>query len=304
MRLPCGLRGQVFQKPLRYAIFLPIPMNLQEFQQQLRTTGRYETPAGLSRSVPARGGFLASARFHLGVAERAISGGCKAWRGRYNFTVWARDSLTVLQSVERLGGSVVCEGFAPRAAHAGPVVYVANHMSMLETMVLPCLLTSFSPVAIVLKSDLMHYPFFGLLCRAITPIVVSRTNVRADLQAVMEQGCAKLAAGSSVLLFPQGTRMAVFQPRRFNSMGTKLAQAAGVPLVPIALKTNFVGLGWPIKDLGPIDPAQTVRFAAGPLLAPDIPSRALHQQSLAFIIDRFRVWGVPVEKEKEPQNIE
>ena len=269
-------------------------MNLQEFQLQLRTTGGYETPAGVRPSAPARGGFFASARFHLGVAERAVSGGCKAWRGRYNFDVWARDSLTVLQSVERLGGRVVCEGFAPRAACAGPVVYVANHMSMLETMLLPCLLTSFSPVAIVLKVDLLHYPFFGALCRAIAPIVVSRSNVRADLQAVLEQGQAKLAAGASVLLFPQGTRMAEFHPRRFNSMGTKLAQAAGVPLVPIALQTDFVGLGRVIKDLGPIQPARTVRFAAGPLLTPDTPSRVLHQQCLAFITGRFREWGVPV----------
>ena len=283
-------------------LFLPgkfiMRMTLQDFHLQLRTTGAYETPVEMRRAEPARGGFMDSARFHLSVAERAISGGCKAWRGRYNYTVWARDSLTVLQSAEQLGGSVVCEGFAPRVAHAGPVVYVANHMSMLETMVLPCVLTAFSPVAIVLKSDLMHYPFFGALCRAIAPIVVSRTNVRADLQAVLEQGCAKLASGSSVLLFPQGTRMSVFQPRRFNSMGTKLAQAAGVPLVPIALQTDFVGLGRLIKDLGPINPSRTVRFSAGPLLLPETPAKVLHQQCLTFITDRFRAWGVPVEEEQ------
>ena len=275
-------------------------MTFQNFQQQLRATGQYETEKDARSSVSARTGFFPSARFHLGVAERAISGGCKAWVGRYNFDVWARDSYTVLQSVEKLGGQVVCEGFAPRAACAKPVVYVANHMSMLETMVMPCLLTSFTPVAIVLKSDLMHYPFFGSLCRVIEPIVVSRTNVRADLQAVLDQGRAKLAAGRSVLLFPQGTRMSVFQPRRFNSMGTKLAQAAGVPLVPIALKTNFVGLGRWIKDLGPIDPTQTVRFSAGPLLSPETSSRVLHQQCLDFITGRFRAWGVPMEEGSQP----
>jgi 1-acyl-sn-glycerol-3-phosphate acyltransferase len=280
-------------------------MTLQEFQRQLRTTGRYETPRGLCPTTSGCAGFLASARFHGAVAARAISGGCKAWVGRYNYTVWAQDSLVVLQAVERLGGTVVCEGFAPRAACPGPVVYVANHMSMLETMLLPCVLTPFSPVAIVLKDSLLRYPFFGSLCRAIAPIVVSRTNVRADLQAVLEQGRAKLAAGSSVLLFPQGTRMAVFNPRKFNSMGAKLAHAAGVPLVPIALQTDFVGLGRWIKDLGPIDPSRTVRFAAGPLLTPELPPRVLHQQSLAFITGRFREWSVPVmDTGTEPQNQE
>jgi len=283
--------------------YLCLAMTLQEFQQQLRSDGQYETPAG--RNTASGGGFCASARFHGTVAAQAISGGCKAWFGRYNFDVWAQDSLVVLQAVEQLGGRVVCEGFAPRAAMRGPVVYIANHMSMLETMLLPCVLTPFSPVAIVLKDSLLRYPFFGSLCRTIAPIVVSRTNVRADLQAVVEQGRAKLAAGSSVLLFPQGTRMAVFNPRKFNSMGAKLAHAAGVPLVPIALQTDFVGLGRWIKDLGPIDPSRTVRFAAGPLLTPELPPRELHQQSLAFITGRFREWGVPmVEAGTEAQNIE
>jgi 1-acyl-sn-glycerol-3-phosphate acyltransferase len=239
---------------------------------------------------------VASARFHWAVTDRAVSGGCKAWRGRYNYDVWAQDSFSLLQMVERLGGSVVCEGFAARAAHAGPVVYVANHMSMLETMLLPCVLTPFSPVVIVLKDSLLRYPFFGALCRAIRPIVVSRTNVRADLQAVLEQGKEKLASGASVLLFPQGTRMEVFEPRRFNSMGTKLAQAAGVPLVPIALRTDFVGIGRWIKDLGGVIPAHTVRFAAGPCLAPEQPARLLHQHCLTFIAGRFREWGVPFQE--------
>ena len=35
----------------------------------------------------------------------------------------------------------------------------------------------------------------------------------------------RLAGGSSVLLFPQGTRQAVFEARRFNSLGAKLADA-------------------------------------------------------------------------------
>ncbi len=275
--------------------YLCLAMTLQEFQQQLRSDGQYETPAG--RNTASGGGFCASARFHGTVAAQAISGGCKAWFGRYNFDVWAQDSLVVLQAVEQLGGRVVCEGFAPRAAMRGPVVYIANHMSMLETMLLPCLLTSFSPVAIVLKDSLLHYPFFGSLCRAIAPIVVSRRNVRADLQAVLDQGCAKLAAGSSVLLFPQGTRMTVFNPRRLNSMGAKLAQAARVPLVPIALQTDFIGIGRWIRDLGPVDPSRPVRFAAGAPLSPDQPARVLHQQCLSFLADRFRAWGVPMEED-------
>ena len=280
-----------------YTFLPPSPMTVQKLQQQLRTTGRYETPACLRPPVPARAGWLTFFRFHLGVARVTVIGGCKAWLGRYNQEVWAEHSYSILRTAEKLGGRMVCEGFAPRAARSGPVIYVANHMSMLETGLLPSVLTSFSPVAIVLKDSLLRYPFFGAVCRAIGPIVVSRRSARADLQAVLEQGCAKLASGTSVLLFPQGTRSARFQPRRFNSMGVKLAQASGVPLVPIALRTDLVGLGRWIKDLGPVDPSRTVRFEAGPLLAPETPPRVLQQQCLAFIAGRLRAWGVPVEEE-------
>lgn len=269
-------------------------MDLQDFHQQLRANGCYETPVAARRS--GRAGFLTACRFHRVVAGRSLTGGWKAWRRRYTFDVWAQDSLIILRQVERLGGVVTIEGFAPRAAHAGPVVYAANHMSSLETTLLPCLLTPYSPVAIVLKEALLHYPFFGAICRAIDPIVVQRRNARADLQAVFEQGCARLAAGRSVLLFPQATRQAVLDPRRFNSMGAKLAQAAGVPLVPVALQTDFQGLGRWIKDVGPINPSRPVRFAAGPLLSPTLPPRELHQQCVAFIIERFRAWGLPVKE--------
>lgn len=272
-------------------------MTVQDLQLQLRSDGRYETPVGRRPAVPARAGCLSFCRFHLGVADVTIRGGCKAWRGRYDQKVWAEHSYSILRAAEKLGGRVTCEGFAPRAARSGPVVYVANHMSMLETGLLPSILTSFSPVAIVLKDSLLRYPFFGAVCQAIGPIVVSRRSARADLQAVLEQGCAKLAAGTSVLLFPQGTRQPVFHPRRFNSMGVKLAQAAGVPLVPIALQTDFVGLGRWVKDLGPVEPSRPVRFEAGPLLAPDTPPRVLQQQCLAFIAGRLQAWGLPVEEE-------
>ena len=273
-------------------------MTVPEFQQQLRTTGRYETPAGALRPTPARPGFITSCRYHLGVADVTIRGGWRAWQGRYDTATWAHHSLTILQIAERLGTPVTCEGFGPRAARSGGVVYVANHMSTLETALLPCVLTSFSPVAIVLKSTLLKYPFFGAVCKAINPIVVSRRSARADLQAVLEQGCAKLAAGTSVLLFPQGTRQAVFHPKRFNSMGVKLAQAAGVPLVPIALKTDFAGLGRWVKDLGPVDTSRPVCIEAGPLLSPDTPPRVLQQQCLEFIAGRLKGWGLPVVEEE------
>lgn len=275
-----------------------MPLTCPQFQQLLRETGRYETPPEARPNRAARGGFLISCRYHAGIYSEIVGSAWQAWRGRYDAAAWAAHSFSIAQRVERFGAAVTYEGFAARAAHAGPVVYASNHMSALETMLLPAVVTAFGPSAIVLKESLLHYPFFGAVCRAIHPIVVSRRHVRADLQAVMEQGTEKLRKGTSVLLFPQATRHAVFQPDRFNSMATKLAQAAGVPLVPLAVKTDFEGLGRWIKDLGPVRPDRPVRIACGPLLSPATPPRALQQQCVRWVAEQLQAWGLPVAEEK------
>lgn len=265
-------------------------MTLAEFHQTLRDTGRYETPL---RARPAAAGMLTAWRFHTDVMFQLATSGWHAWQGRFDQTAMAGRSFDILRAAEGLGAVATFEEFGPRAAFAGPVVYAANHMSMLETMLLPGVLTAFGPLAIVLKESLLRYPCLGSALRAIEPIVVSRHNARADLQAVLEQGCAKLAAGTSVLLFPQATRSPVFQPAYFNSLATKLARAAEVPLAPIALQTDFAGLGKWIKDFGPVDPSRPIRFAAGPLIPPGTPARLAQQQCVAFIAARLAAWGLP-----------
>lgn len=258
-------------------------------------TGRYETPSDARPAVPARAGFLTRCRFHAGIASQVITSARLARRGRYDPAAWAEHSFAVLRLVESFGVTATYEGFAARAALGRPVVYASNHMSTLETALLPSVLTSFSPVAVVLKESLLHYPYFGAVCRAINPIVVSRRHARADLQAVLEQGCAKLAAGTSVLLFPQATRSPVFQAARFNSMAVKLAQAAGAPLVPVAVQTDFARVGRWMKDLGPVDPTRPVRIVCGPILSPDTPARELQRQCIDHIAGCLQAWGLPVE---------
>jgi 1-acyl-sn-glycerol-3-phosphate acyltransferase len=267
-------------------------MTLAAFHEGLRATGRYQTPEPSRQAKPC---FAATCRFHIGLSAQMIACGWDGMHRRFGPAAQAARSLSILQFVERLGGRVSFEDFQARAAHRGPVVYAANHMSVLETVVLPGGLMAFDHMHVVLKDTLLRYPFFGAACRSTEPIVVTRRNARADLRAVLEQGQAKLAAGASVLLFPQGTRSAVFQTSHFNSIGVKLAQVAGVPLVPVAVATGFVGVGRWIKDLGPVDPRKPIRFAAGPLLDPGLPAREMQHRCVVWLVERLRGWGLPVE---------
>jgi 1-acyl-sn-glycerol-3-phosphate acyltransferase len=267
-------------------------MTVQEFHRRLRETGAYSTPSPPCPPPAPRAGLML--RYHAGVARDILGGAWDAWRGRFDDAAWARHAYGIQRTVERCGGTVAYEGFAVRAAWQGPVVYAANHMSALETLVLPGALMAFGPVCVVLKESLRRYPVFGASIRRIAPITVTRRHARADLAAVLEQGTQRLAAGRSVVLFPQHTRSARFEAAHFNSLAAKLAQRGRVPLLPVALCTAFAGLGRVLKDFGPVDPRRPVRFAAGPLLPPDLPPREMQAAMLAFLSARLREWGVDV----------
>lgn len=270
-------------------------MTVLDFQRELRATGCYTTPFGQRLNQPARPSWLAALRFHGGTLAFAVRIGRRARRRQFNAAAWGECCFMLWRQAERLGAVMTCQGFAARAAYAGPVVYVSNHMGLAETILLPPVLLAFGPLTLVLKRSLTKYPFVGAACRAMQPIAVSRVNARDDLRVVLEQGRARLAEGLSVLLFPQASRQAAFIPAQFNSLGEKLSRDADVPLMPIAVQTDFAGIGRWVKEFGPVDPRRPVRFRAGPLLSPSLPRAERHQATVAFIGATLREWGLPVE---------
>jgi len=269
-------------------------MNVSEFQQVLRSKGCYETPRDRCRSAFDRmaGGW--TVWYYAKLAAVTVEAHRIARAGRYDLAAWSRSSFRVVQAVEESGSSVSISGLEERAKIPGPVVYASNHMSMLETFVLPCILLSFGDVAVVVKNKLLDYPLFGVILRSVRPIAIGRENPRADLETVLAEGTRAIAAGRSVLVFPQATRRSDFDEAEFNSLGCKLARRAGVPVVPVALKTDFQGVGSLIRDFGPIDASKSVHFRFGTPLVVAGQGRETHRQVVAFIGSTLREWGVRV----------
>jgi 1-acyl-sn-glycerol-3-phosphate acyltransferase len=94
------------------------------------------------------------------------------------------------------------------------------------------------------------------------------------------------------VIFPQSTRTVGFDPAAFNSLGVKLAARAGVRVLPVALQTNFQTNGGRIKDIGPLDRFQPVRFRFGEPMAVSGNGRDAHQACVRFITATLREWGV------------
>jgi 1-acyl-sn-glycerol-3-phosphate acyltransferase len=105
-------------------------------------------------------------------------------------------------------------------------------------------------VTFVVKKSLLNYPYLGPVLASREPLAIGRTNPREDFMTVMEGGKKHLSQGRSVIIFPQGSRKPIVEETDFNTLGVKLARKAGVPIIPIALKTDVWGEGTIIKDIG------------------------------------------------------
>jgi 1-acyl-sn-glycerol-3-phosphate acyltransferase len=263
-------------------------------QNALLTTGRYETPAEARPKRIAKKSAWLGLRCAKVLCWDALAR-C-AWRrilGKFDHNAWADSCMAAVNFAEGLGATVTMEGFEHRATYKGPVVYVSNHMSTMETIIYPSALNAFDKLSIILKKSLTEIPIIGKSAIVVGCIAVTRTNAREDLVTVFEEGAKRLQKGMSVLIFPQGTRQSVFEARRFNSLGAKLAERANVPLVAIAVQTDFLENGRLIKDFGPVDPLKPLRFKASPLFMPELGAKKTHEQSVAFITDQLKAWGLP-----------
>jgi 1-acyl-sn-glycerol-3-phosphate acyltransferase len=211
-------------------------------------------------------------------------------QGKYDNKAWCYSSLGILRALEGVGVRISISGIHHLQALDGPCVIIGNHMSMLETMVLPVIVQSVRDVTFVVKQGLLEYPVFCHVMRSRDPIAVTRTHPREDFKAVMDDGKERLERGISIIIFPQTTRTEHFDPAQFNSIGIKLAQRAQVPVVPLALLTDAWQNGRFLKDFGRIDISRHVRFTFGPPI--DIQGRGTqeHQQVIEFIQGHLEAW--------------
>ena len=214
-----------------------------------------------------------------------------AIKGQYDTEAWALSSYDIFKLIEGCGGRFQITGLENLQKCKGPVVFVSNHMSTLETMVFPCLIAPFMNVTFVVKDSLVKHPIFGPIMRSRNPIVVSRQNSRADFQIVMKQGRELLANGVSIIVFPQNTRTVEFVAKDFNTLGVKLASNAKVQVVPIAIKTDFWGNGKYLKDLGPIRRSKPIHMAFGEPLSINGSGKEENKIIIGSISSHLEKWN-------------
>lgn len=141
-----------------------------------------------------------------------------------------------------------------------PVIYLAKHQSAWETVALQIWTP---PAVFVLKRELLFIPFFGWALWGLRMIWIDRSAGKAALEKIVSQGKQRLHEGLSIIIFPEGTRVAPGRMGKFKAGGAHLASRTGTRVVPVV---HNAGELWPrnafVKKPGKI----TVRF--GPAIDP------------------------------------
>ena len=151
-----------------------------------------------------------------------------------------------------LGCQYIC-GVVPRvtgmenvptaADEKGAVLLACKHQSTWETFAFPALMPH--PLAYVFKRELLYIPFFGWAMARMDMIHIDRSKRTEAWNKVAEQGKRLFSQGVWVIMFPEGTRIARGQKGQYKGGASRLAVAAGVPIVPIAVNSARC---WPRKS--------------------------------------------------------
>jgi len=116
---------------------------------------------------------------------------------------------------------------------------LSRHESAWETFAFQII---FPRLAFVLKKELLNIPFFGWGLRMTSPIAIDRGAGRKALKQVLDKGANKLANGSWVVIFPEGTRMPARKLGKINSGGAMLAKKTAAKTYLVA---HNAGSCWP-----------------------------------------------------------
>ena len=165
---------------------------------------------------------------------------------------WFRRSQAKALEFPSLWGRILCRTANIRVRitgeeHLDPsqtYIFVGNHSSMADIWAFQ----GYMPhrFAWIAKKELFAIPLFGPTMRAVGFISIDRSRGRQAVKS-LNAAADRIASGSSVLIFPEGTRSPDGHIQQFKTGAIMLAIKAGVPVVPVGF--NGIHQALPKKSL-------------------------------------------------------
>ena len=164
--------------------------------------------------------------------------------------IWLRGIAVVADRI--LGLRYELRGIENRLA--GPAIYASKHQSAWETLFFRLFVPD---CAFVLKRDLMWIPLWGWYVWRMGMIGIDRTAGVRSIKKMIAHAHGVLAAGRSIVVFPQGTRVAPGAEGAYLPGIAALYGELGVSVVPVALNS---GVFWPRRRFVKFPGIITVEF--------------------------------------------
>ncbi len=124
-----------------------------------------------------------------------------------------------------------------------PVILVSNHRSQVDILALSKIRRPFKWTS---KSENFRMPFVGMVLILTRSIPVNRESLRSGSKFI-NRAEAEIKRGSSILLFPEGTRSKTGSMRIFKEGAFLLAKRTACPIIPIVhtgSENTYPGNSW------------------------------------------------------------
>lgn len=155
-----------------------------------------------------------------------------------------RRSEIKAQAFPRYWGRILCRIAGVRVTVTGmenidpaqTYIFAGNHCSQFDIFAFQGYFNhDFRWIA---KRELFRVPIFGQAMHRVGYIPIDRSHGRQAMKS-LDEAAKQIAAGSSVLIFPEGTRSDDGFVRDFKAGAVLLAIKAGVPIVPIGFNGSY-----------------------------------------------------------------
>ena len=153
---------------------------------------------------------------------------------------WGRKSEVKVQLFPRYWGRILCRIAGVRVRVEGldqldankTYIFAGNHCSQYDILAFQGYFShDFRWIA---KKELFRIPLFGPAMHRAGYIPIDRSHGRQALKS-LDEAAQRIASGSSVLIFPEGTRSSDGVLQEFKAGAVLLAIKAGVEIVPLGI---------------------------------------------------------------------
>jgi len=149
--------------------------------------------------------------------------------------IWARNSIWLMRVI----CNIKVEYRGLEKIPKGPLIVASKHQSMWETF---ALLQFFDQPLFIVKRELKRIPLFGWYLMKSNMIGIDRSAGGRSLLQMARRAGAEVRRGRQLIIFPEGTRMAVDAPPQYKTGVAQIYVDCGVACLPVALNS---GLFWP-----------------------------------------------------------